>query len=193
MIKKRDNNTPALDMMFMVALGFLLIIFLMVPFLNPITKQGAVDPPVKLVVSMEWNEENDTDVDLYLMGPDGIKIYYANKNNGHINLKRDDRGISTEGFTIDGVFHPLLLNYESATITQLMDGWYVINVHLFNTPDKGAPESATIKVLDVEKAQFIFEDTVEVSYKQEVTVLSFKVVDGEIVEMDQDVQHKMRR
>lgn len=189
MIKKRDNNTPALDMMFMVALAFLLLIFMMIPFLNPITKDGVVDPPVLLLIEADWDVESDTDVDLYVKGPDGSVIYYANKDNGYITLKKDDLGSSSDEVIIDGVVVRIPRNYEVTTLTALPDGWYTVNVHLFT----GKAETVNVKVTNIQDYGIVFEGEVTIVSRQEATLINFLVEDGKIIELDQEVEHKLRR
>ncbi len=189
MIKKRDNNTPALDMMFMVALAFLLLIFMMIPFLNPITKNGTIDPPIAMMIEATWDVENDTDVDLYVKGPDGRVVYYANKSNGYITLKKDDLGHSTDKIVIDGQTVTIPRNYEITTLTALPDGWYTVNAHLF----AGKAETATIRVTNILSFDVIFEGSFDLTLRQEKTFISFLIKDGKVIELDQQVEHKLRR
>lgn len=188
MIKKRDNNTPALDMMFMVALTFLLLVIMMVPFLNPVAKRGVIDPPIVMMVEAWWPSESEHDVDLYVRGPDGSVIYYANKNNGYINLKRDDLGKSTDKFVIDGKVTYINRNYEVATMSALPDGWYTVNSHLFT----GVAETVTIRVTNTANFDIVYEGTFDLTSRQEKTFISFLVKDGRVVELDQQVEHRMR-
>lgn len=189
MIKKRDNNTPALDMMFMVALTFLLLVIMMVPFLNPIAKTGVVDPPIAMMVEAQWPVDNDTDVDLYVKGPDGRPVYYANKSNGYITLKKDDLGSSTDKIVIDGVTVSIPRNYEITTLTALPDGWYTINAHLFS----GKAEVVTIRVTNIGNYSIVYEGTFDLTLRQEKTFISFLIKGGKVIELDQQVEHKMRR
>lgn len=189
MIKKRDNNTPALDMMFMVALTFLLLVIMMVPFLNPIAKTGVIDPPIAMMVEAQWPSENDTDVDLYVKGPDGGIIYYGNKANGYITLKKDDLGSSTDKVVIDGVTVSIPRNYEITTLTALPDGWYTVNIHLFG----GAAESVTVRVTNIGIYDIVYEGSFDLVLRQEKTFISFLVKDGKVIELDQQVEHKLRK
>jgi len=188
MIRKRDNNTPALDMMFMVALTFLLLVIMMVPFLNPISKNGVIDPPIAMMVEAQWPTENDTDVDLYVKGPDNRVIYYANKSNGFITLKKDDLGSATDKIVIDGTTVAIPRNYEITTMTALPDGWYSVNAHLFS----GEEETVTIRITNIGSYSIVYEGTFDIVLRQEKTFISFLVKDGEVIELDQQVQHKMR-
>jgi hypothetical protein len=192
MIKKRDNNTPALDMMFMVALSFLLLIFMMVPFLNPITKDGTIEPRDLLWVEAEWPVEDDVDVDLYVKGPDGVIVYYNNKTNGYITLKKDDLGRATEKTFIDGQWVEMPRNYEVISLSDLPDGWYVVNIHIFSS-QQGLIQEVSVKVTDTKDASTVYIGTEHIASRNELTFISFRVEDGEIVELDQEVQHKLRR
>jgi len=187
-IIKRDNNAVALDMTFILTMSFLFLVAVMIAFLNPITKNGVIDPPISMMVEAQWPSERDTDVDLYVRGPDGKVIYYANKSNGYITLKKDDLGKSTDKVVIDGVAVALPRNYEITTLTALPDGWYTVNAHLFTGPD----ETVTIRVTNILNYRIVYEGTFDLGRREEKTFIRFLVKDGRVVERDQQVEVKLR-
>lgn len=191
MIQRRNTGPSFIDLLFIISLGFLLLLFIMLPFLNPIAKDGTIDPPVALMIEMRWDDKADSDIDLWVLGPDGAAVGYFKKSNGYITLKRDDLGKVNDMFTVDGKRVTVERNYEITTATQLPDGWYTVNIHYFGGSSK--PEEVNIKITNLLHFGIAFEGTATVSLRQEVTVVSFKVVDGRVVELDQEVQRKVRK
>ena len=189
MIRRRNIGPSFTDLLFIVSMGFMLLVFMMVPFLNPIAKTGKIDPPIAMMIEAIWNVEKDTDIDLYVKGPDGAIVYYGNKSNGYITLKKDDLGHSTDKVVIDGRTVTIPRNYEITTLTALPDGWYTINAHLFT----GKEETATVRVTDIMQFRVVYEGSFTIRARQEKTFISFRVKDGKVVELDQQVEHKLRR
>jgi len=189
MIQRRNIGPAFTDLLFLLTMGFAFLIYIMIYWLNPIAKEGTIDPPVVMLIEADWNVENDTDVDLYVRGPDGIVIYFANKDNGYITLKKDDLGRVSDKMLIDGVVVNIPRNYEVTTLTTLPDGWYTVNLHLFS----GTAENVTVKVTNVQHYSIVFEGDTHLGKREETTVVSFLVEDGRVIELDQQVQHKLRR
>ena len=189
MIKRRNIGPSFTDMLFIVCFGFMLLAFIMVPFLNPIAKNGTIDPPIAMMIEAQWSAEKDTDVDLYVKGPDKHTVYYGNKSNGYVTLKKDDLGHSTDKMIIDGVTVSIPRNYEITTLNALPDGWYTVNAHLF----AGKEETVTIRVTNIMNYEIVYEGSFQIWHRQEKTFISFLVKDGKVIELDQQVQHKLRR
>lgn len=191
MIQRRNTGPSFIDLLFIISLGFLLLLFIMLPFLNPIAKDGTIDPPVALIIEMRWDDDAQADLDLWVLGPDGNPVGYFKKSNGYITLKRDDLGKVNDTYVIDGKRVTVSRNYEVTTATQLPDGWYTVNVHYFG--GSARPEKVNVKITNLWHFKIEFEGDTTVSLRQEVTLVSFKVQDGRVVELDQEVQKKVRK
>lgn len=78
-----------------------------------------------IVISAQWDQGTDVDVDLWVQGPfDDKPVGYSRRSDKQTSYLRDDTGSSGD-FTD--------LNYEIACIRGLKPGRYVVNVHLFNS------------------------------------------------------------
>jgi hypothetical protein len=73
---------------------------------------------------MRWPDAADTDVDLWVQGPGDVPVGYSNKGGRLFNLLRDDLGLQSDAAKI---------NYESSFSRGIVEGEYVINVHLYKS------------------------------------------------------------
>lgn len=191
MIKRRETSTSFVDLLFIIALGFLLLLFIILPFLNPITKQGTVDPPVHMMIEMTWDNESDRDIDLHTQGPAELPVNYIYKDNGYMTLKKDDLGTRNDSYAVNGQTVVVKQNYEITTLSALPDGWYAVNVHYYSS--LGDPLEVCIRVTNLARFAVAFEGCVMITPRQERTVISFKVVDNKVVELDATTQRTLRR
>jgi hypothetical protein len=125
------------DLLFLMLLGFLAMVVWMLPHLNPPAKDAAAEPPGNLIVAITWPEGN-TDVDLWVMGPQEIRpVGYSNKGGILFNLLRDDLGTMPDATP---------LNYENAYTRGIVEGEYVVNVHCYRCPVVPVPVDVEISV-----------------------------------------------
>jgi uncharacterized protein YfaP (DUF2135 family) len=159
--------------------------------INPIAKSGSIDPPIKFLYEMTWDDDSWEDIDFYVKGPHGKVIWYGNRENGYLTLKRDDLGQKNDMYEVNGRRVIVRSNYETVTAVDLPDGDYVVNVHYFSDRNSG-PVEVTVKLTNIAKFGVVFEGTVTLSPRQEQTVIVFRVVDGNVVDMRDDVQVRLR-
>lgn len=188
-MRKYSSNLAFVDLLFNLLVGFTSLFVIAFLLINPIAKNGVVDPPIVMMVEMEWDDNSREDLDLYVKGPDGNKVFYSNKTNGYITLKRDDLGMRNDSFYVNGVLTEVRRNYEVITLTVLPDGDYVINAHYFSNGDD---ELAKVRITGIQPFQVYYEGGISLSTHQEVTVLTFKVKDGKIIDMRTDVKVRLR-
>lgn len=191
MIKRRNVGPSFVDLLFIISLGFLLLLFVMLPFLNPISKDGVIEPPVQMIVEMTWDDESLSDMDLYMMGPNGVIVYYSNQDGGYMSLERDDLGMRNDTYKINGETRTVVRNYEIITLTDLPDGEYVVNVHHFSSHT--GSELTNIRVTNIADFKVEYEGDVLVTPREEVTALTFLVVEGKVTSLRTDVQVGIRR
>ena len=130
-MRKYSSNLAFVDLLFNLLVGFTSLFVIAFLLINPIAKQGVVDPPVKVMFEISWDDKSYHDIDLYLKGPDNQVVYYANKSNGYITLKRDDLGFQTDTYEVNGKIEIVERNYEITTMSSLPDGYYIVNVHFY--------------------------------------------------------------
>lgn len=203
-MRKYNSNLAFVDLLFNLLIGFTSLFVIAFLLINPIAKKGVVDPPVKVMFEMSWDDKSYHDIDLYLKGPDNKVVYYANKTNGYITLKRDDLGFQTDTYEINGKVEVVERNYEITTMSSLPDGDYVVNVHFYARGKRRPTDPVNIKVANLEQEVFVRVTSIQpfkiiadtstiLKYFQERTILVFKVSDGKIVEVRDDIQVRLRK
>jgi len=192
-MRKYSSNLAFVDLLFNLLVGFTSLFVIAFLLINPISKTGVIDPPIKFMVELTWADDSSTDMDLYIRGPDGSNVFYANRTNGYITLKRDDLGTRSDTFVINGVPTTIHRNYEVTSMTALPDGDYIVNVFWFGGVDNiGTPEEVSVRVTSIQPFGIVYENNILVSYRQESTAITFRVANGKIVDMRTDVSVKLR-
>lgn len=192
-MRKYSSNLAFVDLLFNLLVGFTSLFVIAFLLINPISKTGVIDPPVKFMVELSWADDSTTDMDLYVKGPDNNTVYYANKVNGYISLKRDDLGSRSDVFVINGEPTTIHRNYEVSTMTALPDGDYIINVHWFGgVKGQAGPEKVSLRVTSIQPFGIVYENDIFVTYRTETTALVFSVREGKVVNTRTDVQVKLR-
>lgn len=190
-MRKYSSNLAFVDLLFNLLVGFTSLFVIAFLLINPIAKSGLIDPPVTVIVEMEWADESKMDIDLYVKGPDGRTVYYGSKSNGYMTLKRDDLGTRNDTFTVNGRDTIVKRNYEVTTMTVLPDGDYIINVHYYSQ-GRGEGENVRLKVTSIQPFGVIYEGDVTLVSRQEKTMVVFRVVDGVIKDIRTDINVSLR-
>lgn len=178
-IEGDDDATVFRDVILLALLGFVTIVVLLLPHLNPPTVDQQASPAAgNLVVEVRWDDGIDADVDLWVEAPGDVPVGYSNKG-GHIfNLLRDDLGHKGD---VTG------LNYEMAFSRGAPAGDYTINLHLYRHNSGPLPMSAVvvigIKLSPDAPLRSIVTERVDLAHQgQEVTVARFSLDDiGSVV------------
>jgi hypothetical protein len=119
-----DGGTVFRDVVMLALAGFVSLVLLILPHINPKAKANAdeSEPPGNVIVEIRWPDEIASDVDLWVQAPGDVPVGYSNKGGALFNLLRDDLG---------DVLDASNLNYEIAYSRGLAPGEYTINVHLY--------------------------------------------------------------
>jgi hypothetical protein len=117
------DGTVFRDVILLALLGFVTVVILLLPHLNPPTQAtAAIDAPGNVVVEIRWPSGLDADVDLWVQAPGDTPVGYSNKGGRIFNLLRDDLGGADD---LSG------LNYEVAFSRGAPAGEYTVNLHLY--------------------------------------------------------------
>ena len=122
------NNSNESDIVFrdviLLALtGFISMVILLLPFVNPPTEEeNSSTPPGNVIIELFWDDKRDVDIDLWVQAPDDIPVGYSNKGGLFFNLLRDDLGIYKDNSPV---------NYEVSYSRGISNGKYVANLHLY--------------------------------------------------------------
>ena len=63
-------------------------------------KVDGVKPKAEFLITADWKVELDSDVDLWLVGPEKKPVFYGSREAGCASLDRDSLGYSTAQITL---------------------------------------------------------------------------------------------
>ena len=132
----RNRVDPFTDLIFNILLGFVLLFFISILFINPITKLGNVNLKAEYIITVDWPDNLPDDIDLWVRDPNGEIVSYLNKDAGWLHLDRDDRGIINDRVKIGDQELVYPLNREVVTLRGLIPGEYTVNVFLYEHESK---------------------------------------------------------
>ncbi len=177
-IDNESSDTVFRDVILLALSGFVAVVLLLLPHLHPPVEAKEAPPPGNLVIEINWPSEIDADVDLWIEAPGDQPVGYSNKGGKVFNLLRDDLG----------QFRDLTdVNYEVAYSRGLVEGEYVINLHLYRNKSAILPVPVTmvasIKRSSGANLKRLTSAKVELGYTgEEITVIRFELNEaGDIV------------
>ena len=165
------SGTVFRDVVMLALVGFVAIVVMLLPHLNPPGAKTAdnMTPPGNVIVEIRWPDEIDADVDLWVQAPGDVPVGYSNKGGAVFNLLRDDLGNRVD---VTG------LNYETSYSRGIQPGEYTVNLHLYRNPSGVFPVPVTV-VTSVKRnandtaRQLLASDVLLVGEGEEVTVYRF--------------------
>jgi hypothetical protein len=165
------GGTVFRDVVMLALVGFVALVVMLLPHLNPPGAKTADDmtPPGNVIVEVRWPDEIDADVDLWVQAPGDVPVGYSNKGGAVFNLLRDDLGKRAD---VTG------LNYETSYSRGVLPGEYAVNLHLYRNPSKVYPVPVTV-VTSVKRGanetarQLLASKVLLVREGEEVTVYRF--------------------
>jgi hypothetical protein len=170
-----EGGTVFRDVIMLALAGFVAMVVLLLPHLNPAGKQAAADleQPGNVIVEIHWPDDNDSDVDLWVEAPGDIPVGYSNKGGVIFNLLRDDLGQRAD---VTG------LNYEVSYSRGIPPGEYTVNVHLYRNTARTFPVPVTVvtsvKRTPKDPAHQLLASKVELEREgEELTVFRFQLSD----------------
>jgi hypothetical protein len=169
-----DNGTTFRDVITLALCGFVAMVILLLPHLNPkaqTSSQAEVASPGNVIVEARWPDDLDTDVDLWVEAPGDVPVGYSNKGGLIFNLLRDDLG--KFGDATD-------LNYEMSYSRGMPPGEYAINLHAYRNTSARYPIPVTtvisVKTPSQSSARQILTTKTQLRREgEELTVFRFKL------------------
>ena len=132
------GNTVFRDVIFLALAGFVAMVLLLLPHLNPpASAEEGTPAPGNVIVEISWPEKVDADVDLWVQAPGDVAVGYSNKGGLIFNLLRDDLG---------GQADVTEINYEVSYSRGVPEGEYTVNVHLYRDMSGQLPLPVTVSV-----------------------------------------------
>ena len=138
--EKTDEESSVIfrDVIMLALTGFIFMVVLLLPFVNPPTEdENTTDPPGNVIVELFWDNNRDVDIDLWVKAPEDIPVGYSNKGGLFFNLLRDDLGKYKDNSPV---------NYEVSYSRGISEGIYVTNLHLYRE-DKSPFEPINAKLV----------------------------------------------
>ena len=181
------GSDPFTDLLFNILLGFILLFFIAVLFLNPADETGKIDIDAQYVITVTWPDNSPDDIDTWIEDPEGNVTWYRNRSSGLVHLDRDDRGMLNDTLEVDGRTVENPLNQEVAAIRGLLPGEYVVNLHYYES-ETDTPVPVAVKVARVNPVYTVaYYGTTELTAKgEERTAVRFSLLgDGGIDNINQ--------
>lgn len=173
-IEGDSSDTVFRDVIMLTLAGFVAIVIILLPHLNPPAKASdSAPPPGNVIVEIRWADTLNTDVDLWVLAPGDVPVGYSNQGGKIFNLLRDDLGHRDDVSNV---------NYEIAYSRGLPAGEYVVNVHLYRNLSGILPIPVTV-VASVKKnpqasaTQLVKSDIILERSNQETTAFRFRLSD----------------
>src|ERR1700730_15257209 len=92
-------------------------------------KVDGVKPKAEFLITADWKVELDSDVDLWIVGPEKKPIFYGSREVGCASLDRDSLGYSTSQITLaDGSTAQSESNKETSTVRCCAPGHYAVGI-----------------------------------------------------------------
>jgi hypothetical protein len=166
-------DTVFRDVVMLALAGFVVLVIMLLPHLNPPGARPADDtvPPGNVLVEVRWPDEIDADVDLWVQAPGDVPVGYSNKGGAVFNLLRDDLGSRSD---VTG------LNYETSYSRGMLPGEYTVNLHLYRNASKVYPVPVTVvtsvkRSADHAARQLLASKALLVREGEELTVYRFRL------------------
>ena len=127
-----DDGTfvPFTDMLFNVVLGLTFMVFIAFALINPTAKTGAIEMKAEFLITMNWPDNDPTDMDIYVKDPADDIVWYHSREAGLMHLDHDDRG-STATHDRKRPHDQESARQEIVMIRGIVPGEYVINANEF--------------------------------------------------------------
>ena len=170
---------------------FLLLLITTLALINPPQQDGVITPKAEAMLTVEWSDKQRSDVDTWIVAPNGDKLWFASKDHGHMILHRDDLGSFNDKYRKGANEIQINQNIEVADFVKLLDGQYIVSVHMYGYRDK-EPVPVTVNLLFLEPfATVARAEHTFTANKQEIPFFSFTVKDGKIINVNYDIKAKL--
>ena len=176
MIRNRQLSDPFTDLLFNTLLGFSLLFFISIIFINPIAKLGNVNFKAEYIITVTWPDQQPDDIDIWVQDPNLNLLSYRDSDVAWLHLDRDDQGDINDTIMIDGIETVYPINQEVVTIRGIVSGEYIVNLQYYKS-NTGLPVEATVKVEKVNPSlKVVFVDKVTLAREDdELTVVRFNL------------------
>jgi len=161
------SNLAFNDLLFNVLIGFVMLFVIAFLLINPIAKEGDIPSKAEFLVTADWPDESDDDIDLWVQLPGFKSVGFSNKQQAPLHLARDDLGTSNDSINIDGQITILKINTETITMRGPWTGDVRVAIHGYSIKPLAKrttelPVPVIITVTKVNPYRVIYKKTVYV-------------------------------
>ena len=157
-MRKYSSNLAFVDFLFILLLAFISMFILALILINPITKKSEVERKAEFLITLEWSEKSDDDVDLWVEDSLGNIVSFTNTTAGLMYLDKDDLGTSNDTIYLpDGTEQIIYLNREVIEIRGWVEGEYIINTHVYSKRGPN-PIKVRIEMLRLNPYKILFKE-----------------------------------
>lgn len=131
-----EHRVVFLDLIMNALLCFIALFIIAYVQIRP---EGEAEPVIttegEFAVILEWPDESEDDVDLYVRNPHGTVSYFQNRDVGLMHLEHDDLGVWNDAINYGGVDIRVTKNQERVIIRGIIPGEYTVNIHMYRKRD----------------------------------------------------------
>ena len=122
-MRKYTSNLAFVDFLFILLLAFVSMFILALILINPVTKKSEVERKAEFLITLEWDNKSDDDVDLWMEDPMGRLVSFRNKTIDVMHLDKDDLGQVNDTIRFpDGTSQVIFLNREVISLRGWIQG-----------------------------------------------------------------------
>ena len=70
------SNISFIDMLFNIIIVFVLLFFVSIMMMNPVSKKSDIESKADLLIVMSWPDFSNHDIDLWVKPPEGPAVFY---------------------------------------------------------------------------------------------------------------------
>ncbi len=168
---RHDTRMSFIDMLLSSIMSLFVLFILSVLMINlPKKDESGIKPKAELMITMEWQDGLDCDVDVWVRGPNETLVWFRSKSVGLVNLERDDTGqLNDYVVTKSGEKIFNRSNIENVVFRGIVPGEYVVNSFLYSVNSEDCARALSTG-LPVKFNLFKLNPTLSL-IKSEVTVL----------------------
>lgn len=127
------SSTGLNDLLFNLLVGFVFLFVIAFLLINPPTKKEDAPKKAEYLIIIEWDDNANDDVDLWVRDPNGVTVSFTNKTGGLLNLEKDDLGASNDQWRKpDGSIVTIPINREVITMRGIVPGRYQVAAHIYS-------------------------------------------------------------
>lgn len=179
-----------LDFLFNLLTVFIIIAIIAIIHMNPPTKKSDAPKKAEFLITVEWTNNSDNDVDVWLKSDKkGAPLHFRNKQKSPFFLDRDDTGRNIDTYqTSTGTIKKIEINREVITARGYPEtGDYYVNLHLYNKRTPAINDDVEVTIVRLNPYAILYQRKVKLTIPwDEKDLVSFRIEDDDIYDFHND-------